>query len=173
MARPSNQHDQRPAVEPLDAAFDERDREIDSLLGDLLRDQPAPRGLCDRIYAATVSLLPHPAAAGDRPKLRYVPAPSSPARLRLAVRRRVISRVAMAASVALACAIGIKVCLPGAMNASIASAHSVADDSDWSVFGSTSNGLSDVSYLLETDRMTLDDVTGEMARLARLSDAGM
>jgi hypothetical protein len=71
----------------------------------------------------------------------------------------------MAASVALAGAIGLKVCLPSASTASAATAGS-----DWSVFEELDSGYSSVARLFDTNDMTLDDVTGELTFLVRAGE---
>jgi len=76
----------------------------------------------------------------------------------------------MAASVALACSIGVKVCMPGATATTMADASA---DANWDAFEGRSFGYSEVSHLLETDSMTLDEVSGEIARLASLGESGM
>jgi len=169
MAHGNDQFDLYHAAEPQDAAFDARDRALDARIGELLRETSrAPHGLSDRVFNASAALLPNRAEA-PAPQLRFVPATSR--RHRITARRRAISRLAMAASVALACAIGIKVCMPGATATTVASATSA--ETNWNVLGSGSFGYSEVSHLLETDSMSLDEVSGEIARLARLGESGM
>ena len=152
-------HDGQFDLEPLGSGFSTADREIDSLLAEALQDVTVPAGLSNRVFAASATLLPVGA-----PALQLVGTP----RDRVFVRRRLVSRVAMAASVALACAIGLKVCLPGANPNAV-----MASDADWTVFEELDSSYGSVAQLFETDELTLDDVTSELTMLVRAGESGM
>lgn len=154
-------------LDPLGEGFDPADREIDSRLSDLLRGASVmPFGLPDRVFDASAHLLPT-AAARSAPQLRLVGGRSI--RLRNQVTSRwIVSRVAMAASVALACAIGLKVCLPAAPTA-----DDSANATNWAMFEELDSGYGSLSRLLQTNDMTLDDVTGELTMLVRAGEMEM
>ena len=154
------------------------DREFDLLLTQMLRQiGESPAGLADRVFQASVSLLPQPVANVDDMTLRFVPA----ARERLLVRRRAWSRVALAASVALACIAGLKVCLPGTgaggggsqLAANTAGTMVAVTEADWGTFSGSETGNGAVTPLLRASAVSYNDLVSEMTMLVHGSDAEM
>jgi hypothetical protein len=166
----NSDHFFEPRSLPMDGDFDVvegEDRGFDLLLTQMLREiGSSPAGMADRVFQASVLLLPQRSTASEIAPLRFVPA----ARERMLVRKRNWSRLAMAASVALACVVGMKVCLP---SHSVNTAMAAVSDADWGTFHGSETGNRSVSQLLRANEVSLSDLMSEMSVLASSYDAEM
>lgn len=156
--------------ESLSLPFDEEvlavDREIDLLLTQMLQGiATSPAGMADRVFQASVMMLPQRVVSDVAP-LRFVPA----ARERTIVRRRTFSRMALAASVAMAFVVGMKVCLP---EHGVTTTMAAVTDADWGTFNGPETGNRSVTSLLRASDVSLNDLLSEMSMLTSSSDAGM
>lgn len=169
--------------ESLPEGFDEADRSLDELLGASARQTIEPMGLRDRVFEASISALP----ATRQPALRLVGSVRDLRPSMVPVWRRVTwSRLAMAASVALAFCVGALMLKTSPKPISTFEVAKVGGPAVLAVkFESTSdaaavamsevNGLpadsidqldGQMNYLLQTrDVTSLDDVRGELLTL--------
>jgi hypothetical protein len=125
--------------DPVDDGWEPADRDFDLLVTEMLRRiGESQSGMADRVFQASVAFLPQPVGVADGGPLRFVPA----YRERFLVRRRVWGRVALAASVMLACVVGVKVCLP---SHGVATTMAAVTDADWGTFHGSETGNRSVS----------------------------
>lgn len=125
---------------------------VDTMLGRQARSLRVPAGLIDRVFHASVVLLP---GRAQSPQIEVV--------ARIGLRHSWWSRAALAASIAMACTVSLRI-VP------LPSLHNLVEGIDTQiqpvyrqVVGST---LSDMEHLLVTREMTLDDLDMDMALLA-------
>lgn len=153
--------------DPADGAWEPVDRDFDLMVTQMLRQiGESPSGMADRVFQASVAFLRHPVGVSGDGKLRFVPA----ARERVVVRRRVWSRVALAASVALACVVGVKVCLP---EHGMPKTMAAVTDADWGTFHGSETGNGSVSPWLGASDVSLNELMSEMSALANGNNAEM
>lgn len=153
---------------PEDGGWELADRDFDVLVTQMLRRiGESPSGMADRVFQASVAYLPQPVGGLGAGSLRLVPA----VRERVVVRRRARSRVALAASVALACVVGVKVCLPD--HGMPKTAMAAVTDADWGTFHGSETGNGTISTWMGAGDVSLNDLMSEMSALASGNQAEM
>ena len=135
--------------------------EVEAKLSAWARRQPAPPGLADRVFDASVGLLP--ARRVRRPRTMQLQRPAS-------LRTRVSawgSRLALAASIALAVFIGNRVLPLVGFNGILApDVEMVLLESAGGLPGLLDPRFAEVEDILLTRDMTFGDLTGDLARIA-------
>ncbi len=155
--------------DPLPAEFGPELGRVDDAVAQAASGAPLPAGLADRVFEASVARMP-------RPLLR--PATLRPAARRWAgtapVRSSRWSRLAMAASVALAFGVASWLVRPPVPSTSPQNRRLLADsrnddilapDVVWLLMQPAAEGDPEVASLLDTEDMTFDDLAGELAML--------
>lgn len=150
--------------DPLPAEFGPELGRVDDAVAQAASGAPLPAGLADRVFEASVARMP-------RPLLR--PATLRPAARRWAgtapVRSSRWSRLAMAASVALAFGVASWLVRPPAPPASPESRRLLVDSRTdvlvWLLMQPAAEGDPELASLLETEDMTFEDLAGELAML--------
>ena len=141
-------------------------REVEAALSAWARRQPVPPGLADRVFDSSVGLLP------ARRLRRFRPMQHQP---QLSLRTRASawgSRLALAASIALALFIGHRVLPPAGFSPLLtADVEMVLLESAGGYPGLLDPRFAEVQDILLTRDMTFGDLTGDLARLAY--DLGM
>ena len=137
-------------------------REVEALLAVWARRQPAaPDRLADRVFDASVGLLP--ARTVRRPRLMQLQPPAS-------LRTRISawgSRLALAASIALALFIGNRVLPPAGFSSLLTpDVEMVLLQSAGGAPGLFDQRFAEVEDILLTRDMTFGDLTGDLARVA-------
>ncbi len=137
-------------------------REVEAALSAWARRQPVPPGLADRVFDSSVGLLP------ARRLRRFRPMQHQP---QLSLRTRMSawgSRLALAASIALALFIGHRVLLPAELSPLLTPAvEMVLLESAGGWPGLLDSRFAEVQDILLTRDMTFGDLTGDLARIAR------
>ncbi len=155
--------------DPLPAEFGPELGRVDDAVAQAASGAPLPAGLADRVFEASVARMP-------RSLLR--PATLRPAARRWAgtapVRSSRWSRLAMAASVALAFGVASWLVRPPVPSTSPQNRRLLADsrtgdilapDVVWLLMQPAAEGDPEVASLLDTEDMTFDDLAGELAML--------
>ena len=143
--------------EPLPADFPASLRQADELLAREAGQAPVPAGLTDRVFRASVAGLP--ARRLEPPKRRLV---AGAVPLRLAT----WGRLAMAASVALAFVVALRLMreqAPAPLD--LARTAALPVEVEWLLMEQAGTD-GEVTYLLDTRDMTFAELAGELAMLA-------
>ena len=125
---------------------------VDTLLGRQARSLRVPAGLIDRVFQASVGLLP---ARSHTPQIEVVAT--------IGYRHSWWSRGALAASIALACTISLRIVPLPSLHQLVSGIDTQIQPVYRQVVGRT---LNDMEHLLVTRDMTIDDLDMDLALLA-------
>ncbi len=125
---------------------------VDTLLGRQARSLRVPAGLIDRVFQASVGLLP---GRAHSPQIEVV--------ARIGLRQSWWSRAALAASIAMACTVSLRIVPLPSLHNLVAGIDTQIQPVYRQVVGRT---LNDMEHLLATREMTIDDLDMDMALLA-------
>ncbi len=126
---------------------------VDDMLGRQARRLQVPAGLIDRVFQASVGLLPP--GRVQSPQIEVV--------ARIGLQRPWWSRAALAASIALACTLSLEVVQTPTLPQLVWGIDTQIQPVYREVVGRT---LNDMEHLLVTREMTIDDLDLELAMLA-------
>ncbi len=125
---------------------------VDTMLGRQARSLRVPAGLIDRVFHASVGLLP---GRAQSPQIEVV--------ARIGLRHSWWSRAALAASIAIACTVSLRIVPSPSLQQLVSGIDTQIQPVYREVVGNT---LSDMEHLLVTREMTLDDLDMDLALLA-------
>ncbi len=125
---------------------------VDTMLGRQARSLRVPAGLIDRVFHASVGLLP---GRAQSPQIEVV--------ARIGLRHSWWSRAALAASIAIACTVSLRIVPLPSLQQLVSGIDTEIQPVYRQVVGST---LTDMEHLLVTREMTLDDLDMDLALLA-------
>ncbi len=125
---------------------------VDTMLGRQARSLRVPAGLIDRVFQASVGLLPGRAHA---PQIEVM--------ARIPLRDSWWSRAALAASIAIACTVSLRIVHSPSLQQLVSDIDTQIQPVYHEVVGRT---LNDMEYLLATRDMTVDDLDMDLALLA-------
>ncbi len=125
---------------------------VDDMLGRQARRLRAPAGLIDRVFQASVRLLP---GRVQTPQIEVV--------ARIGLRHSWSSRAALAASIALACTLSLRIVQTPTLPQLVWGIDTEIQPVYREVVGRT---LNDMEHLLVTREMTIEDLDVELAMLA-------
>jgi len=125
---------------------------VDTMLGRQARSLRVPAGLIDRVFHASVGLLP---GRAQSPQIEVV--------ARIGLRHSWWSRAALAASIAIACTVSLRIVPVPSLQQLVSGIDTEIQPVYRQVVGST---LTDMEHLLVTREMTLDDLDMDLALLA-------
>lgn len=124
---------------------------VDTMLGRQARSLRVPAGLIDRVFYASVGLLP---GRAHTPQIDVV--------ARIGSRHSWWSRAALAASIGMACTVSLRIVPLPSLQQLVAGIDSQIQPVYYEVVGTT---LNDMDHLLVTREMTIDDLDMELALL--------
>ncbi len=125
---------------------------VDTLLGRHARSLRVPAGLIDRVFHASVGLLP---ARVHTPQIEVIAT--------IGIRHSWWSRAALAASIAMACTVSLRIVPLPSLQQLVSGIDTQIQPVYRQVVGRT---LNDMEYLLATREMTIDDLDMDLVWLA-------
>lgn len=168
---PMNRYQSQPIarIQPLPEGFPPALREIDARLAQRARRLSVPVGLADRVFAASIEALSQSRPLIEsRSRLRFVPAEPRP------LHHMRWARLAMAASVVIACSVGVWL-MPAPVGPTgnfVARSDSTSDFFHDSLESTHSSAAShyeaNLGYLRETIALTPEDLKNELTTLVSL-----
>ncbi len=148
MSRDPNSFDPESTARDLSPQF----QAVDDMLGRQARRLRVPAGLIDRVFQASVGLLP---GRVQTPQIEVV--------ARIGVRHSWWSRAALAASIAMACTLSLRIVPTPSLPQLVWGIDTQIQPVYREVVGRT---LNDMEHLLLTREMTINDLDMELAMLA-------
>lgn len=125
---------------------------VDTMLGRQARSLRVPAGLIDRVFQASVRLLP---ARSHTPQIEVVAT--------IGIRHSWWSRAALAASIAMACTVSLRIVPLPSLQQLVSGIDTQIQPVYRQVVGRT---LNDMEYLLATREITIDDLDMDLVLLA-------
>jgi len=158
-------------TEPLPGDFPQALRDLDARLANHVRHVAAPAHLADRVFQASVGMLPSQIAAVDAP-LKLTATATSTSRQPLEVYRLFWGRAAMAASLAFACVLAAWLMRGSNVHTSnvVARNRDVTPEIIARALEPVHSSVAAryearLGYLLETNDLTAEDATSDLALL--------